>query len=122
MRTERRHCRSDDTLEALALQLEATAERTACSALVLTGKDGLKVAEAGDDEAADELAALAPGLVCDGRRWHGALATSAGERLVTVAPIPGDGGTLFLCAVGGQLCVLGPELALGGLAVQRILH
>jgi len=121
MHTERRLHRSDDTLEALALQLEATADRAACTALVLTAKDGLPVTEVGDDAAADEIAALAPTLVLDGRLWHGAIPTSAGERLVTVAPVPSDHGTLFLCAVGGLLCVLGPELALSGRGVKRIL-
>src|SRR5512137_2847755 len=110
MLTERRLHRSDDTLEALSLQLEATADRAACTALVLTQRDGLKVAEAGEDAAAEEIAALAPTLARDGRLWHGAIPTSIGERLVTVAPVPSDNGTLYLCAVGGLVCVLGAEL------------
>jgi len=121
MHTERRLHRSDDSLEALALQLEATADRAACTALVLTERDGLPLAEVGDDGAADEIAALVPTLVRGGRLWHGVIPTSFGERLVTVSPVPSSCGTLFLCAVGGLLCVLGPELALGGLGVARIL-
>jgi hypothetical protein len=121
MQAERRLHRSDDSLEALALQLEATADRAACTALVLTEKDGLPLAEVGDDKAAEEIAAFAPTLTRDGRLWHGAIPTSVGERLVTVVPVPSGGGTLYLCAVGGLLCVLGPELALGGRGVARIL-
>ncbi|MCK9462358.1 MAG: hypothetical protein M0R80_22260 [Proteobacteria bacterium] len=121
MLTERRLRRSDDTLEALALQLEATAERAACTALVLTQRDGLPLAEVGEDAAAEEIAAFAPTLVRNGRLWHGAIPTTAGERLVTVAPLPTGDGTLYLCAVGGLVCVLGPELALGGRGVARIL-
>jgi len=121
MHTERRLRRSDDSLEALALQLEATADRAACTALVLTERDGLQLVEVGDDAAAEEIAALAPTLVRDGRLWHGAVPTAFGERLVTVAPVPSGQGTLYLCAVGGLMCVLGPELALGGRGVARIL-
>jgi hypothetical protein len=121
MHIERRVHRSDDTLEALTLQLEATADRAACSALVLAQRDGLPMAEVGDDVAVEEIAALAPMLARDGRLWHGAIPTSAGERLVTVAPVPSVDDTLLLCAVGGLLCVLGPELSLGGRGVARIL-
>jgi predicted regulator of Ras-like GTPase activity (Roadblock/LC7/MglB family) len=121
MHTERRVHRSDDLLEALALQLAATAARAACSAIVLTQRDGLPLAEAGDDAAAEEIAAIAPTLVRDGRRWHGAIPTSLGDRLVTISPLPSAQGTMLLCAVGGLLTVLGPELALGGRGVARIL-
>jgi hypothetical protein len=122
MHTERRLHRSEDTLEALALQLAASADRAACTALVLTAEDGLNVAAVGDDAAADEIAALAPTLARDGRLWHGVIPTAAGEeRLVTIAPVPSGHGTLYLCAVGGLLTVLGPELALGGRGVARIL-
>jgi len=121
MLTERRHHRSAEPLEALELQLAATAERAACSAIVLTGRDGLALAEVGDDAAAEEIAALAPTLARDGRMWHGAVDTGAGRRLVTVSPLRGALGTLYLCAVGGLLCVLGAELAVGGRGVARIL-
>jgi hypothetical protein len=121
MQVERRVHRSDDTMEALTLQLAATAQRTACSAIILSEAAGIPVAEVGGDDAGEEIAALAPTLVRDGRRWHGAIRTAAGDRLVTIAPLPSAEGVLFLCAVGGLLCVLGPELASGGRGLVRIL-
>jgi hypothetical protein len=121
MQIERRTHRSDDPLEALSLQLAATAERSACAALILAETGGLTVTEFGADPASEEIAALAPTLSRGGRRWHGAIRTSQGDRLVTVAPVEGRGRELLLCAVGGLICVLGPELASGGRGVARIL-
>jgi len=88
---------------------------------VLTQMDGLPLAEVGEDAVAEEIAAFAPTLVRNGRLWHGSVPTTAGERLVTVAPLSSADGPLYLCAIGGLMCVLGPELALGGRGVTRIL-
>lgn len=121
MHAERRTRRSDRPLEALSLQLAATAERAACSAMVLAESGGFAVTETGGDPACEEIAALAPGLARGQRRWHGLVRTSAGDRLVTIAPVEGAEHELLLCAVGGQICVLGPELASGGRGVARIL-
>ena len=121
MKAERRVNRSENTMKSLVYQLAATAERAACSALVLTEKSGLVVAEVGDDPAAEEIAAYAPCLARGGLRWHGMIPTSSGERLVTITPLASESGALFLCAVGGQFCVLGSELLLSGRGIVRIL-
>jgi hypothetical protein len=121
MQIDRRIRRSDETTEALTLQLAATATRAACTAVVLSEKDGLAVAEVGDDGSTEEIAAMAPMLARDGRRWHGTVHTSWGDRLVTITPMPSAHGALYLCAVGGQICTLGAELISGGRGVLRIL-
>ena len=121
MQAERRVHRSANTREALTFQLAATAERTACRSLVLAERGGLMIAEVGGDTASEEIAALAPTLAPGVTRWHGTIPTSAGDRLVTVTPVASALGPLFLCAVGGLICVLGPELSSGGQGVVRIL-
>jgi len=121
MQTERRAHRSENPIEALTFQLAATAERTACTAIILTERSGLPCAEVGGDAVSEEIAALAPILVRDNRMWHGTVPTPDGDRIVTIAPIPSQCGVLYLCAVGGQICVLGNELIASGRGVVRIL-
>jgi hypothetical protein len=118
MRPERRARRSEDTLEALGLQLEAVARRARLDGLLLVEEQGLEVASAGAVVGLEEIAAVAPKLAPGAGFWRGEL---WGEVPVTVVPVSTDFGALFLCAAGGAEAELDGELLRGGCGVCRIL-
>ncbi len=122
MTDERRRKRSCNTQQALDLQLAATVERGGFSSVMLTERQGIPLAAAGNVSADEEICVLAPRLVPGNRLWQGRVAIDNGpERLVTIAPIKTDVGHLYLCGVGGVSSAVMAELLHGSRGVHRIL-
>jgi len=122
MSEERRINRSDNINEALELQLEATARKARLSTLILTEKQGLTVAATGHIQPCEEIAASSPQLAPENNFWQERVRDENGDgKLITVAPIKTEWGTLYLCAIGGAESSINAALLLGGLGVTRIL-
>jgi hypothetical protein len=118
----RRSNRSDNTCEALRLQLQIIAKRAGFSSIVLGDDIGLVVASAGNKSISDYLAAVAPELTSGGKAWHGRLPTNKGEVLLHIAPIRFDDSYLYLSALEGSGNSIIKELFIGGRGVVRILN
>ena len=121
MQPERRTNRSDNILEALGLQLAATARRGGFTSLMLAEGQGVPVAFAGEDSEIEEIAAVAPSLAPGARPWRGRLRRESGCVQVSVMPISTRDGPLFLCAIGGHGPEVTADLLQGGLGICRIL-
>lgn len=122
MIAERRVNRSNRTSTALGYQLAASARRARFSSMVLGEELGLVVANTGDPNESEEIAALAPQIARDCDLWHGRIHTSAGERMVTIAAVRSPHGRLFLSGVGGNRSAIISELRRSGQGVCRILR
>ena len=79
------------------------------------------VAGAGDGQELEEIAALTPLIVGDGRYWQGRVETSGGIRLVTVARVDTSLGTFYLSGVEGKVSAIWAELRQGSRGVARIV-
>lgn len=121
MLIERRTNRSDNIMEALGLQLAATARRGGFSALVLAESQGIPVASTGETAEIEEVVAVAPSLTPGARPWQGRLLLASGCVRVLVMPVNTCDGPLFLCAAGGRSPEAIADLLRGGLGVSRIL-
>ena len=121
MAAERRVNRSNQLSTALRHQLNASASRARFSSIVLAEDQGLVVANSGDDSESEEIAALSPQIARNCDLWHGRVATSFGERMVTIAAVPSPHGRLFLSGVGGHRASIISELRQSSQGVCRIL-
>lgn len=120
--TDHRDDRSDDVMEALSLQLKATAERANFDSIVLGDDLGMVLAEAGDSNDNEELAALSPILVPELVSWRGQVKTKNGKKRVSIAPMCIGDSRLYLTATGGDAKNVSRELFKSGLGVARILR
>lgn len=121
MLTERRTNRSENIMEALGLQLAATARRGGFSALALAESQGILVASTGATAEIEEVVAIAPSLTPGARPWRGSLRLASGCVQVLVMPVNTGDGPLFLCAAGGRGPGAIEDLLRAGLGVGRIL-
>lgn len=121
MAAERRVNRSNQLSTALRYQLDASARRARFSSMVLAEDQGLVVAASGNDPESEEIAALSPQIARNCDLWHGRVATSFGERTLTIAAVRSDHGRLFLSGVGGNRANIISELRHSGRGVCRIL-
>jgi hypothetical protein len=121
--SNRRKNRSDDIHLALNYQLAASAERARFGAMVLADHNGLVMAEAGNRDVCEEMAALSPVLAPNERPWHGDIDIQNGRVRLTVAPLYIDNLQLYLTASGGsQAHEIAREMATSGQGVVRILN
>jgi hypothetical protein len=121
MAAERRRNRSNQLSTALRYQLNASASRARFSSMVLAEDQGLVVANSGNDSESEEIAALSPQIANNCDLWHGRVATSFGERTVTIAAVASPHGRLFLSGVGGNRASIISELRQSSKGVCRIL-
>ena len=118
---ERRINRSNEIHQALRFLLSASASRAHFHSLVLSNEDGLLIADTGNQESNEELAALSPQLTSESTFWQGVVDTQTGSKFVTVTCIPTDCGPVYLSAVGGFDPGIKWELFNSGRSVKRIL-
>lgn len=121
MQEDRRVKRSQDLSEALELQMAATVRKARFSSLALAEECGLLVAGCGDDEAIQELAALAPHLAGESRYWQGNAHITSGQDRLSVVLVDTPLGKLYLCGAGGKMGSIWAELRLSCQGVARIL-
>ena len=113
--------RSNDVMEALSLQLKSAAKRANFDSIVLGDDLGLVLAEAGDSNDNEELAALSPILVPELVSWRGQVKTKKGKVRISIAPMRIGDSRLYLTATGGDAKSVSRELFKSGLGVARIL-
>ena len=101
MTTERRQRRSDDPIEAMHLQLDACRRDARVEAMVIFDEQGISLAASGSVATCDEVAATLP-LVGRGLDYfEGEVCSPAGAWDLAMRRFCVDGGSLFVCAVGG---------------------
>jgi len=121
MHLDRRKKRSQGMQQSLDLQLDASRERLRSDSLVLADDVGLLIAEAGDKEECEEVAALAPHLAHGKKVWSGRIRWRFGMRQVTVSPFKIGASLVFLCALRGNPARMDPVLSQTREGVRRIL-
>jgi hypothetical protein len=124
MKKDRRTRRSEQTDEALELQLDACAERAGLDSMLLADRDGLLLATsqpAGDQS--EEIAAVLP-LLARGIDFSGNLLEAAGavRHELAVTAFEALGTELFLCALGGSDREVLAEIERAKAGVTRILN
>ncbi|WP_428263375.1 hypothetical protein [Haliangium sp.] len=98
---DRRRRRSHDPSTALYYQLDACRRSAGLDALLLSDRDGLCIAAAGDGESCDEFAARISIMHPGRHRFEGELWTDVDRWDVHVCRFELDGFEMSLCAVGG---------------------
>lgn len=99
-RAERRQCRSSNTTQALALQLESCRTDADLDAMVLSDEDGVCLATSGDQSTCMEVAARLPFIGRKVPAFEGVLlGTDSGWR-IRMRRIDVSGAELYLCAIG----------------------
>lgn len=100
-RMDRRQHRSDDPLEAMRLQLDACRRDTRVDAMVIFDEQGLSLAASGSYHTCDEVAATLPLIGRSLDYFEGELSSPEGAWDLAMRRFRVDGGSLFVCAVGG---------------------
>ena len=120
-RIERRERRSEDTLEALKLQLAACRQDAGLEAMVLADEDGLCLAWAGEEASCQEVAARMALVNHKIENFEGVVLAPERSWSLRMRRFQAAGSWLYVCAVGGGGEVRGRELqrSIGG--VSRIL-
>jgi hypothetical protein len=118
---ERRQRRSDDTLEALKLQLDACRHDAELEAMVLGDEDGLCLAFSGDESNCHEVAAQMSLVNHKIENFEGVVLAPERAWNLRMRRFRAAGAWLYLCAVGGGTEERGREIqrSIGG--VTRIL-
>jgi hypothetical protein len=98
---DRRRHRSTNLVEALKLQLGSSCSFADLDALVLADEDGLCVASAGVDGAAEDIAAHAAVVGHKVENFEGVLFSSEQQWSVRIRRFRIGVTQMFLCAVGG---------------------
>jgi hypothetical protein len=101
MNSERRRRRSDDPLEAMRLQLDACRRDARVDAMVIFDEQGLSLAASGSFHTCDEVAATLPLIGRNLDYFEGEVSSPEGAWDLAMRRFCVDGGSLFVCAVGG---------------------
>ncbi len=118
---ERRRTRSENSSEALHLQLAACCRDSDVEAMVIADDEGLTLATSGDAEACDEVAAR---TAVAGRRvteFAGTLLGHAQAWDVQMKRISVAGSELLVCAVGGSAAARRNQIERSAAGATRIL-
>jgi hypothetical protein len=118
--SERRKRRSQDTLEALRLQLDACRQDAELEAMVLGDEDGLCLACAGDPSC-QEVAARMALVHRKIENFEGTVVAPERAWNLRMRRFRAAGSWLVLCAVGGGGEPRGREIQRSILGVTRIL-
>jgi len=118
MLDDRRSRRSGDRATALRFQLDHLKQRGKIEALVLADRDGLLLAQAGEDGVCEELGAIAPLLAKSPLGMPLPPLLSGGE--VAIRSVDLHGQDLYLASLGGGVA-RDALLTHGTSGVQRIL-
>ena len=122
LNTDQRKNRSDQTGEALELQLKASAVRLDAELFVLADDAGLMIAGSRPDEQSEEVAALCPHLATTGRLWSGRLRWKTRSHHLTITPFRAGSFLLYLCHMGTRHPKLSTVLSSTRKGVLRILE
>jgi hypothetical protein len=117
---ERRRLRSRHLKEALSLQLDAC-RREGLEAMILADEDGMCVAAAGRGSVCEEIAAYVSLLGRKVGEFAGVLMHGADHWEVHMQRVEAGGGTMLLCAVGGESSIRARGVERSAGAVSRIL-
>jgi hypothetical protein len=118
---ERRRNRSENSSEALLLQLEACCRDSDVEAMVIADDEGLPLASTGAPYACDEIAAR---TAVAGRRvaeFQGTLLGHAQAWDVQMKRISVAGSDLLVCAVGGSAAMRQRQIDRSAAGCARIL-
>jgi hypothetical protein len=118
--TERRRRRSRQLKQALLFQLDACREE-GLEAMVLADEDGMCVAASGGAPVCEEIAAYASLVARKVGEFAGVIMHEQDHWDVHLQRIEAGGGTMLLCAVGGQAAARAREVQRSAGAVARIL-
>lgn len=99
---ERRHRRSDNTSEALRLQLEECRKAANLEAFVLSDEDGLCLAASGDETACGEVAARLPLLGRKVKHFDGVLLAPNRGWQVRMERFEVSGSELYMAVIGSS--------------------
>ncbi len=96
---EARKQRSDNPMEAVRLQLEASANGTAIAGMVLADEDGLCIASVGEGD--NELAVVAAEICRETEDYDGMVCAEDNQWTARIRSFTAEGSRLFVCAIGG---------------------
>ena len=99
--TDRRQRRSEDTIEALELQLKACREDGGLEAMILGDEDGLCVAWSGEDLGCQEVAARMALVNHKIENFEGVVLAPERKWHVRMRRFVVAGSELYVCAIGG---------------------
>ncbi len=121
MRTDRRRQRSKDPLEAMHLQLEACRSDGAVDAMVVFDEQGIHLAASGSADTCDEVAATLPLIGRTLDYFEGEVTSPEGSWDLAMRRFAVDGGSLFVCAVGGKTRARSRQLSRSMSCASRVL-
>jgi len=101
MEAERRILRSENTTEALCLQLDACRRAAALTGMVLADEEGITLATSGDPQACGEVAAQLPLIGQKTPTFDGVLYSAEAGWEVGMKRFRAADTELYLCAIGG---------------------
>ncbi len=118
---ERRKRRSENTTKALKYQLDACRRQAALEGMVLSDESGVCLAQSGNAESCDEVAARLPLMGSKVRNFEGVLYSADRGWEVRMRRFRVFGAELYVAAIGGNANHRRSQLAhsIGGLS--RIL-
>ncbi len=122
MSKERRKQRSQNTTMALCLQLDACRRAARLTGMVLSDRDGLTLATAGDSKACREIAARLPLLGQKTERFEGVLYSAEADWEICMERFHAANSELYLCAIGGRADQRVPQVQHSRQGVTRILE
>ena len=99
---ERRRRRSENVTEALIYQLDIARRSSGLRGLLVTDKDGMCIAAAGDTDACDEVAARAPLVGNKASEFDGTLLSAQTALPIRLKRFVVKQVELYMCAIGGD--------------------